>query len=228
MIWPSYFVWVIPLIIVFHDSAIINANAKSIINLENNVANLSVEKTQTYPPKVKQTSEQNCQIIRKAIETRNFIGWKGLPSTCTAKDLFNNIPKDLSDEPVRPLGSTFIDSTFVPLSLTGYYMPKVSFRDDQLILFDGIILNLAGDFDMLHKDLGEPSARLDSYDGILTISNGEWIYPERGITVFINIRGDKVRHVSLYRPTTLEEYKKTLRLHLQKRYRPLRKKFWQR
>lgn len=165
-------------------------------------------------------TKNNCAAIRKAIETRNFLGWQGLPAECTAKELFDNIPDDLSDRPTRSLGDDFQSATFVPVELEGYYRPMANFRQGQLVLFDGMNPDLAGGFAPLHKDLGEPAARLDWYYGTLEIRAGEWVYPERGITVFLNTTADKALHIALYHSTTLAEYNRILRPHLKKKLRP--------
>jgi len=167
-------------------------------------------------------TQENCKQIRQAIETQNFLGWHGLAPECTAQELFSNIPSDLTDKPVRPLGDDFSPAVFVLLELAGYYRPMASFRDRQLILFDAMNPELAGGFAPLHTDLGEPAARLDWHYGTLSIPTGEWVYPNRGITVFLNTTADKALHIALYQPTRLSEYQRALRPHLQKQIRPLR------
>jgi hypothetical protein len=180
--------------------------------------------TNIYPDRSRnrKMTQQNCQQIRQAIETRNFLGWQGLSPECTDRELFPNISSDLTDRPVRMLGNDFSPAVFVITELTGYYRPMVSFRDRQSILFDGMNPELAGGFAPLHQDLGEPADRLDWYYGTLPISGGEWVYPSRGITVFLNTTADKALHIALYRSTTLSEYQSKLRPHLQKKQRPLR------
>lgn len=164
----------------------------------------------------------NCTDIRNAIAARDFIGWQGIPPSCSAKDLFDNIPDDLSGRPSRPLGDDFQASVFVLLELDGYYRPMASFRDNKLILFDGMNPELKDGFAPLYNDFGEPAARLDWHYGTLAIPNGEWIYPERGITVFLNTTADKVLHIALYQATNLREYQRALRPMLKKTLRPRR------
>jgi hypothetical protein len=56
----------------------------------------------------------------------------------------------------------------------------------------------------LIADLGLPATRLDGDYGTLPIAQGEWPYPLRGVTLFLNTTSDKVLHLALYQPTTLE------------------------
>jgi hypothetical protein len=110
---------------------------------------------------------------------------------------------------------------FVLLDITGYYRPTASIRDNKLVLFDGMNPELLGGFARLRDDLGEPVARLDWFYGTLEIPNGEWVYPERGITIFLNTLADKVLHIAVYRCTDLGNYVSTLRPNLRKELRPL-------
>ena len=165
-----------------------------------------------------------CANARRAIQTRDFISWRGFPSDCTATDLFPTLPalpSDPAERPVRPLGEDFQPAVFQVLDLPGYYRPTVSFRDDKLVLFDAMNPDITGGFAPLEADLGAPAARLDWYYGTLEMPAGEWIYPARGITVFLNSTFDRVLHIALYHPTTLDAYRADLRPHLRKRMRPL-------
>lgn len=156
------------------------------------------------------------KIIRKAIEIRDFVGWSGLPSTCDPHDVFDDFPTDLSDRAERPLGDTFEPATFVVLDMGGYYRPTASIRDGSLVLFDGMTPELAGGTQRLLDALGPATARLDWYFGTLEVKGGEWVYPERGMTLFMNSTGDKALHIALYKSTDLKTYANTLRPHLRK------------
>ncbi len=164
--------------------------------------------------------DPSCPAVRKALETCDFRHWQGLPAACAAHDLFADLPTDLSDLPTRPLGDDFAAADFVLLDLPGYYRPMASFRAGKLVLFDGMNPELAGDFAALHADLGAPVARLDWYHGTLPIPAGEWVYPARGITLFVNTTADTALHIALYGATNLETYRSELRPHLRKRLTP--------
>ena len=95
-----------------------------------------------------------------------------------------------------------------------------NFRDGALILVDGMTPELDGGAGPLLADLGTPATRLDWDFGTLPISQGEWPYPERGITLFLNTTSDKVLHLALYAPT-LDAYLGSLRPPLAKRPLPM-------
>ena len=161
---------------------------------------------------------ETCAAARKAIETRGFVGWQGLPA-CTGDQLFDGFPADLSDRAKRPLGSSFSSAVFVLLELPGYYRPMANVRDGKLILVDGMNPEI-GDVPALLADLGEPKAKLDWDFGTLPFSEREFVYPERGITLFLNTERDKALHVAVFAATDLETYLETLRPHLRKTRRP--------
>jgi hypothetical protein len=95
--------------------------------------------------------------------------------------------------------------------------------DGTLVLFDGMNPELAGPFATLRDDLGTPAGRLDWERGTLKIRGGEWVYPERGITLFVDPdAANTALHVAVYHVTTLDVYRRTLRPHLGKQLLPKR------
>jgi hypothetical protein len=160
----------------------------------------------------------DCDAVRRAIEGVDFRGWQGIPEECRPQDLFPELPDDPSYWGVRPLGEDYLPSSFHVLGLPGYYRPTVSVRDGELTLFDG--MNPEFELPPVLEELGEPDARLDYQHGTLPVNAGEWVFPGRGITLFLNTTSEVPLHVALYRPTDLDGYASRLRPHLGKRLRP--------
>ena len=92
---------------------------------------------------------------------------------------------------------------------------------DRLLLIDAVRPDLPGGFDALFEKIGQPSEELDSYLGTLPIRKSEWVYPERGLTLFVNPANRLLLRIAVYRPTSIEDYRKTLRLDLQRIRLPL-------
>lgn len=171
----------------------------------------------------KERPSMDCSVIRKNIANRDFVGWTGIPVACDGAALFGAPPADLASRPRRNLGDEFAPATFWGLELPGYYRPTASFVDGQLVLFDGMNPELVGGFAPLREDLGAPAARLDWERGTLKIAGGEWAFPERGITVFVDPDApDAALHIAVYHATTLDTYRRTLRPHLGKQLLPRR------
>ena len=161
-----------------------------------------------------------CDRARAAILERNFTAWRGLPDDCGIAELFDKTQPDSAKMAARSLGDNFVRTAFAVLEVPGYYRPTVSIRDGRLVLFDAMNPELAGGFAPLHATLGEPDARLDWVYGSVPFPKGEWPYPARGITVFVNDTEDRALHVALYRATTLATYRAELRPHLAKQALP--------
>lgn len=148
-----------------------------------------------------------CEDARRAIEARRFIGWRGLPEACSPADLFG-IPTD-EHWGTRRLGKVSARQRL--LDVTGYHRPLLSVREDVVVLFDGAYPELDGGWDALRADLGDPEAKLDYRDGTITIAASEWVYPARGIAVFVSSDASRVYHVAVFAPTTLDAYQERLR-----------------
>jgi hypothetical protein len=162
-----------------------------------------------------------CGDARDRITRAELVRWPGLPSGCRPSELFPELSDDTSGWAVRPLGEEFERAAFAVIDLPGYYRPTVSVRDGAVVLFDGMNPRLTGGLDPLLSDLGDPQARLDYCHGTLPVDRGEWVFPSRGVTLFVNTTGDAALHVALFRPVALQEYLRQLRPHLGKTLRPL-------
>ncbi len=167
-------------------------------------------------------SKDDCVRAARAIRERDFIGWRGFPTTCGAAELLGAPPPaDLAERPKRALGDGFVEAVAVLLDLPGYYRPTASFRGGKLVLLDGMNPAVKGGAAALRADLGAPAARLDFEHGTLPIAAGEWAFPARGITLFVEPVNGEILHVALYHPTDLAEYVHALRPHLGKRPWPV-------
>jgi hypothetical protein len=125
---------------------------------------------------------------------------------------------DANEWPERTLGS--VATRWHILDTPGYYRPMVSARDGVVVLFDGMNPELDGGWPPLAQDLGEPEAKLEWIDGSVATPAGEWVYPARGITVFLDTQTSLPRHVAVYAQTSLDEYIESLRPALGKKTHP--------
>jgi len=161
-----------------------------------------------------------CADARDRIVRVELVRWGGLPSGCRPSELFPELSDDTSEWAVRPLGEDFERAAFAVVDLPGYNRPTVSVRDGAVVMFDGMNPRLAGGLEPLVSDLGDPEARLDYRHGTLPVERGEWVYPSRGATLFVNTTADTALHVALYGPVTFRQYLRLLRPHLGKTLRP--------
>jgi hypothetical protein len=152
-------------------------------------------------------TETTCEDARRAIEARKFVGWRGLPAGCSPADLFGIAADD--EWGTRRLGGQSAQQRL--LDVAGYHRPLLTVRDGVVVLFDGAYPELDGGWEALHADLGDPVSRLDYQDGTIVVAAGEWVYPDRGIAVYLSSDASKVYHVAVFAPTTLETYQDRLR-----------------
>jgi hypothetical protein len=159
-----------------------------------------------------------CEAAKQAIEARRFTGWRGMPSSCTAEALFG---KKLDDEwGSRPLGASFEKARSRVLELAGYDSALGYVREDHAVLFDGMNPQLDGGWPALATDLGKAESTLDWVAGTIAMPKGELVYASRGITIFLNPENNWVFYVTVYAPTTVEDYAKRLRPAREKRPLP--------
>jgi hypothetical protein len=151
---------------------------------------------------------KTCEEAKQAIESRRFVGWRGLPAGCSPDAMFG-VKFEAKEWPKRTLGKH--ETRWHGLDIPGYYEPTVSVRDGVVVLFDGMSPELDGDWAPLAADLGEPEAKLDWTHDMLQMKGGEWIYPQRGITIFGRASGNAAIRIAVYHPTTLADYKASLR-----------------
>jgi hypothetical protein len=150
-----------------------------------------------------------CDVARRAIQSRRFVGWRGLPIGCSPSALFG-VPLD-GTWGERQLGAAFAPAAVRLLDIAGYYRPMAFVRDGVVVQFSGMNPRLADPWDRLRGDLGEPDVALDWMHATQSVPGGELVFAGRGITVFVGDEGDRVVHVAVYRPTTSEDYVRTLR-----------------
>lgn len=155
-----------------------------------------------------------CESARRAIEARQFVGWRGLPVGCRAEEL-TGVPFD-DAWGMRRLGDQLEPARMRLLEVGGYYRPLATVRDGAVVMFDGTNPVLDGGLAALDADLGAPEASRDFVYGTTPMAGGERIYATRGITLFVNPENQFVVHVAVYAPTTVADYLARLRPSLTK------------
>jgi len=171
-------------------------------------------------PPVTPPTPPTCETARRAIETRDFVGWQGLPTGCTAEALFGGALDETWG--VRALGDRATATRMRLLDVPGYYRPLASTQAGAVVMFDGSTPELAGGWTALAADLGAPEASRDFVHGTIAMAGGEHIHATRGITVFVNPENQFVVHVAVYAPTTALDYLARLRPSLAKPLAPKR------
>lgn len=153
----------------------------------------------------------NCDKARQCILRLDLRNWPGLPTHCDWQDWTGPYPADWQQIYARPLGNTFRPAQQLNVKIEGFTNPHLYFVEGKAVLFEAMAGPILVAFDTLLQDLGAPAARLDWDFGTLPLPGGEYVYPDWGITLFLNTDRDRALHVALYQPCTLDDYLAYLR-----------------
>jgi len=166
--------------------------------------------TQPKPP-------MTCDAAKRAIESRLFVGWRGLPAGCAPDAVFGIKLDDAWG--AMSLGSSFETARTHLVELEGYGRALAYARDGAVAMFDAMAPDLEGGWPALSADLGPPEATFDWTFGTVVMPAGELVYATRGLTIFLNPENRVVAYISVYVRTTVDEYARRLRPPREKRPR---------
>ena len=82
--------------------------------------------------------------------------------------------------------------------------------DGSIVMLDTQVLGKASDLKALLAKLGQPAAKFDTFFEV-KMEKSEWVYPGRGLTLYVNPENHVPMRVVGYAPTTLEHYRRYLR-----------------
>lgn len=169
--------------------------------------------------------QPTCEAAKQMILTRDFRLWRGMPEGCAWPGADEQRPEDPREWWARPLRSKQEGTWTHSSELQGYSKSAFTYLRRDMILFDGQNPEMPCTGSELVKALGEPAAKLDWDAGTLPLPGMEWVWPERGIALYLGGDPDHVAHVALFASTTLEDYQQGhLRLQEKKALRPMKGK----
>lgn len=114
-------------------------------------------------------------------------------------------------------GSGYVGEDHRPLSWLnatggGFPGPVRAWLDgDEVVMLDAEILGRPADLEALAAKLGEPAAKLDSYLAGVLLPGSEWVYPDRGLTLFVEPETHAPLRAAAWPRATLEDYRKHYR-----------------
>lgn len=162
---------------------------------------------------MKMKSTLTCTEALNLFVNKEFEQWSGLPYECQTTDIFSVFPPVVEDVAVGKLGSEYIPTSYKVCVVENYDEPvEVWFKNNGIVKIEAKYPQLsANQSQAITKALGKPTDKLDYYFDILMIPNGEWVYAERGISLFFNADGTGLVSLSVFYPSSLDNYKKTIR-----------------
>lgn len=157
-----------------------------------------------------------CTSALEKIKNRDFVDWTGLPANCDWSSLVGDLPSIWDEVPERYLGSSFLAGKILMADLEGYMRASFSFREGDAVLFEAKGPELQTPVSDLIENLGVPETKLDWNFGTLPCLKSEYVYPSKGITLFLSTDKTRVFHIALYPSSTLDNYLEKLRPKLGK------------
>ncbi len=150
---------------------------------------------------------------------RDFKNWRGLPSSCSLADVIRHFRRLNDGCGQARLGQR--KSSFVMVMAEEYCNPiRLWLCGRQVLALDVAVPELTPQLPSLQAVLGEPTTKLDCYLGYLRYEQAEWVYPERGLAIFVNPESQRLERIVVFRSTTIDIYKAQFRVHLRMRRLP--------
>jgi hypothetical protein len=143
---------------------------------------------------------------------RELGDWRGLPEGTRLADLAGVVEVDPEYAGRGLLGNTFAAADWVGASADGFpHGIRIWRRGEDVVLLDAEGAQPADDLDELLAELGEPAVRREAWLGPVKVDGSEWVYPQRGLTIYTIPGSGTVDRVLAYAATTLDGYDGTLR-----------------
>lgn len=160
-------------------------------------------------------NNEPCGQTIHQLRARDFRSWRGLDERCTPDAFAAALGREGSNEGMRPLGSEAVEVTWWPAPCPGYGEPlEVQLAEGRVVRIDGLRPSLDGGLPALLAALGEPAAKLAYHDNVVPIPDGEWVWPGRGLALYLSADHRFVRRVALFHATDLDRYLRRLRPNL--------------
>jgi hypothetical protein len=156
-------------------------------------------------------SNSKCAEVWSAIAAREYRDWEGLPAFCGYPD-FDAAFARLRDEYGQGnLGNTNLQAMYrIHVAKDYPHNLKVWFRGEDIVLIEIRYLILPYPSYELLQQFSEPQVRLDYYLDVMRVPKGAWVYPSRGLTLFLDAGRTEVMWIALFHSCSLAEYLDTV------------------
>ena len=162
----------------------------------------------------------DCDRALDLFSQRAFDEWSGLPAECRLGNISRRFQLVAEERAQSRLGDR--QATFVVVRVSGYAEPVRVWLDDddRVVLMDVEYPSTRLALADLLKVLGEPAGKLDTYWGTIELEAAEWVYPKRGLVLFINPDTNEVLRLGVFPATSTDGYEREYRVNLRQRRLP--------
>ncbi len=162
----------------------------------------------------------DCDRALELFSQQAFDEWHGLPAECRFADISRKFQLVADARGQSRLGDR--QASFAVVTVSGYTEPVRVWLDDadRVVLMDVEYPSMRLAPGDLLRVLGEPAAKLDTYWGTIELDAAEWVYPDRGLVLFINPDTNEVLRLGVFPATSLDGYEREFRMNLRQRRLP--------
>jgi len=153
------------------------------------------------------TSSHPCATAWQAIKALEFRDWYGLPMECTYGDLESEFKRFRDEYGQGGLGRKHVITRYRIHLAEGYaHHLKEYFRQEHIALIQIEYPALPYAAADLLQRLGPPEFELDYHREVMPVPKGAWVYPARGLTLFLDAGRSAIMGIGLFHPCHLAEY----------------------
>lgn len=168
-------------------------------------------------------NETNIQEALRAFAARDFRAWQGLAPETSLADVAAVCDVDTTWRASARLGEAHRRAEWLGGTFREYELGIriwVEPGQHRVLLMDTESPVLVTDLPVLLQTLGTPEAILDSYLGTFCLPESEWAFASRGLTLYVNPETQQLLRLAVYPATSVEDYRRNLRLDLQMKRLP--------
>lgn len=148
-----------------------------------------------------------CQETWNTIAARDYRQWNGLPPECGYSKLDGAFKRLRNEYGQGTLGRSNNPALFRMHIAEAYSQGlKVWFADEHIRLVEIEFPALPYPLHELLQQIGEPETKLDYHLDIMPVPSGAWIYPARGLALYLDAGHANVMRLGLFPPCSIDEY----------------------
>jgi hypothetical protein len=155
--------------------------------------------------------KEDCSKVFGPFIDKDFSNWKVWNSDCIAcclEDFFICQTETISGY----AGSEYVPAQFAYYKAKNYQQPvRIWYRSGKFLKLDAEFPDIDLLFPDQFKGLDHAVTKMDYSFGGTTIRNGEWIYPDQGISFFFNGDHNRIIKVMVFLPVNIDIYIKEIR-----------------
>lgn len=150
----------------------------------------------------------DCKKAIEIIENKSFEIWAGLPDNCKLDDLLP-LFKSYSDSiGTGKIGANHEKCSYKMATLNSFNQQlRVWFKGKDIVKID---IKYPKIETKLFNQLGNPDGKLDFFLQNFKMTNAEWVYASKGISVIQNSDCTQIIEIVLFKPMSFEQYQNNI------------------